>query len=175
MNSEENKDKKAQPKEVADSEKETSEVKKIDAEDIPGLSWETKHKETDSFDLPSIDKTQCWNCKGQLTGEDWCNNCKAPINEEFRTEVMSRAEPLSSGKCWRCKGTTSGDICGICGSPLTQKGIEIISEAIKPEAKYEREDEEQFIFILSPRDRQLVKVSAKFSEIEGIVEISIDS
>ncbi|MHA1243932.1 MAG: site-2 protease family protein [Candidatus Heimdallarchaeota archaeon] len=159
---------------TAEKEETTKEEKKSDSfglisEDKLGLTWETVLKTSEPMDIVPIDDTRCWNCNAALDGEDWCDKCKAPLNEEIRSEVTSRSEPLTSGKCWRCKGTTSGDICGICGSPLTQKGIDVISEAIRPEAKFEREEEENFIFILSPRDRQLVRVSTKFSEIEGIV------
>ncbi|MHA1500750.1 MAG: site-2 protease family protein [Candidatus Heimdallarchaeota archaeon] len=154
-------------KETATSEKKSDSLRVVN-EDEPSLSWETVLKETEPMDISPLDDTRCWNCNVKLQGEDWCDNCKVPVNKKTRAEITKRSEPLTSEKCWRCKGTTSGDICGVCGSPLTQKGIEIISDAIKPEAKYERE-EEKAIFILSPRDRQLVKVSARFSEIEGIV------
>ena len=152
--------------ETAKNEKKTE---TLGSEDEPDLTWETVLKTTEPMDIVPSDASRCWNCKAELKEEDWCEKCKAPIKKEIKTIVTERLEPLQSGKCWRCKGTTSGDICGICGSPLTQKGLEIISEAIRPEARFEREEEEKFIFILSPRDRQLVKVSAKFSEIEGIV------
>ena len=157
----------AEKEETAKSEKKLKSLG-LSSEDELGLSWETVLKTTKPMDIVPIDETRCWNCKAELKGEDWCDTCKAPINKKFKEIVTSRSEPLASGKCWRCKGTTSGNICGICGSPLTQKGIEIISDALKPEAKYEREEDSN-IFILSPRDRQLVKVTASFSEIEGIV------
>ena len=72
------------------------------------------------------ERKECWNCKAPLINNEWCENCKAPINETIISEVINRIESAEQIKCWRCKGTTSGDICGICGSPLTKIGIDIV-------------------------------------------------
>jgi len=114
-------------------------------------------------------ETTCWNCGSKIQNKDWCETCKAPQGAESKNEVMSRVQSDESFKCWRCKGTTSGDICGICGSPLTKEGIKISAETVLPQIISEIEEDRDYIFVLSPRDRQLKKLSLKFSALENMI------
>ncbi|MBY8993343.1 MAG: site-2 protease family protein [Candidatus Heimdallarchaeota archaeon] len=120
------------------------------------------------------DKTQepeikCWNCGSKIQNNEWCDTCKAPLTDESRSEVLNREHSEESIKCWRCKGTTSGDICGICGSPLSKKGIVISAESVRPQISGKTEPDQDFIFVLSPRDRLMKKIPVKFSALEELV------
>jgi len=124
---------------------------------------------------PQTIQNKCWNCNSEITNNDWCNNCRVPLRSETREKILARTSPAKSVKCWRCGGTTSGDVCGICGSPLTATGVKDILDSVKITTPSEQEEPE-FIFILSPKDRQLVRISVKYSEIEALVQkyFSID-
>ncbi len=111
----------------------------------------------------------CWNCGSKIQNDEWCETCKAPLTNESKSEVMNREHSEESIKCWRCKGTTSGDICGICGSPLTKDGIKITAETVLPQIMSEIDSDYNFIFVLSPRDKQMKKIPMKFSVLEDLV------
>ncbi|HUT80157.1 MAG TPA: site-2 protease family protein [Candidatus Bathyarchaeia archaeon] len=113
----------------------------------------------------------CWNCKAQLTNDDWCEICKAPIKDQHREEILNRSNNSESFKCWRCQGTTSGDVCGICGSPLTKIGLELLSQSKKrPSYTKEKESEEtEKIVIFSPKDKQFIRVNILYSELIAII------
>jgi len=114
-------------------------------------------------------RSTCWNCGSKVQNDEWCETCKAPLTNESKSEVMNRERSEESIKCWRCKGTTSGDICGICGSPLTKEGIKITAESVLPQILSEIDSDYNFIFVLSPRDRQMKKIPVKFSILEDLV------
>ena len=139
-------------------------------EELSEQSRDIPKEKDDSFILPpqTIQK-KCWNCGSDLTNDNWCDVCRAPLNQTIKEEVLSRLEPAGSIKCWRCGGTTSGDVCGICGSPLTKRALTDIKEVVKLPTQTEQEEPE-FIFILSPRDRQLVRIGIRYSEIEALVK-----
>jgi hypothetical protein len=81
-------------------------------------------------------------------------------------KVLNRTSPVTSAKCWRCGATTSGNICGICGSPLTRDGLTQVSESIR---KPVREFDDR-LFIISPKDRDLKQVAPSFEEIKETIE-----
>ncbi len=111
----------------------------------------------------------CWNCGSKIQNNNWCETCRSPLDIKTRNEVLNREPSNESFKCWRCKGTTSGNICGICGSPLTKEGIKISAETVIPQLIKEIEEDRDFIFVLSPRDRQMKKIALKFSVLENII------
>ena len=114
-------------------------------------------------------KSSCWNCGSKIQNDKWCETCKAPLTNKSKKEVMNRDQSEESIKCWRCKGTTSGDICGICGSPLTKDGIKTTAETVLPQIVSEAESDHHFIFVLSPRDKQMKRIPMKFSVLEDLV------
>ncbi|MFW9924405.1 MAG: site-2 protease family protein [Candidatus Thorarchaeota archaeon] len=119
-------------------------------------------------DISSLN-LQCWNCGTILKNPKWCDKCRAPIDEEIKSSILKRTTISDSIKCWRCGGTTSGDICGICGSPLSVKGLELVADQVVKTVKTDIEKEPEYVLILSPRDRQLVKIDLKYSELEELI------
>ncbi|MBN1329228.1 MAG: site-2 protease family protein [Candidatus Heimdallarchaeota archaeon] len=130
-------------------------------------SNENKNNEEQLKEFTGLNSKTCWHCKAQLFNEDWCDQCKAPIKDQYREEILNRTNVSEYIKCWRCLGTTSGDICGICGSPLTKIGLELISQAKKhPSYSKEKDGEEaEKIVIFSPKDKQFVRVGILYSDL----------
>ncbi len=120
-------------------------------------------------DTSQESESTCWNCGSKIKNDEWCETCKAPLTNKSKSEVMNREQSEESIKCWRCKGTTSGDICGICGSPLTKEGIKITAETVLPQIMSEVESDHNFIFVLSPRDKQMKRIPLKFSVLVDLV------
>jgi hypothetical protein len=135
---------------------------------VPILNPE-KPESNPEKDSSSTPETTCWNCGSKIQNADWCETCKAPLRAKTKNEVMEREQSDDSIKCWRCKGTTSGDICGICGSPLTKEGIKISAEAVIPQILSEVDEGRDFIVVLSPRDRQMKRIPIKFSMLESLI------
>ncbi len=129
-----------------------------------------KQSKQNEENYPSQLLEYCWNCGSKLTSDEWCDDCKVPIKEDVKLEVLSRTSSDESIRCWRCKGTTSGDICGICGSPITKQGVELLKEAVKTQVFEQIPLEEEFVFILSPKDRQVIKTNVRFFKLEAIVQ-----
>ena len=129
-----------------------------------------KQSKQNEEDYPSQLLEYCWNCGSKLTSDEWCDDCKVPIKEDVKLEVLSQPSSDESIRCWRCKGTTSGNICGICGSPITKQGIELLKEAVKAQVFEQIPLEEEFVFILSPKDRQVIRTNIRFFELESIVQ-----
>jgi Zn-dependent protease len=110
----------------------------------------------------------CWHCGVDVkyqTQSATCDNCQAPLDESTRKKIFSRTSPAQSIKCWRCNGTTSGDICGICGAPLTLEGI----GSLKREEEVVLEVTER-VAIYSPKDKQFMAIDLSFTELQEIVE-----
>ncbi|NHJ83895.1 MAG: site-2 protease family protein [Asgard group archaeon] len=129
----------------------------------------------DSDDNQAVKKgfsslTKCWNCNHQIPNTDWCENCGMPINQEIKEKILSRETSKDSIKCFRCGGTTSSDICGVCGSPLSRKGIDILKRAIQDEIIDTTPSEPDFIYILSPKDRLLRRIDIPFITLESVVK-----
>ena len=161
-------------KNIQSDEESTEDVKKALDDNIrtsqedTGKTWDQVLHEMSNFSKTAA-HGRCWNCKANLTGKDWCDVCRAPIKESIKQEVLNRATSEEPIKCWRCGGTTSGDVCGVCGSPLTAEGIETITGTIKPAEDYSSDKEPEFLYMLSPKDRQLVKIEIKFSDLEMVI------
>ena len=115
-----------------------------------------------TYDSMSSIPQYCGNCGHLITDPKIrsCEKCRAPLDDSIRAELLTRNEPILNGKCWQCGGTTSGNICGICGAPLTKVGLELnktyISE-IQPEIV-------DSIGVISPKDRAIKKILVSFDE-----------
>jgi membrane-associated protease RseP (regulator of RpoE activity) len=119
----------------------------------------------DSSLFPSTDNlTFCWNCGAKITDPDakWCERCRAPLDENDKIKVMNRTKDSGPVKCWRCGGTTSGDLCGSCGSPITKKGIQIMKDRVEDDI--ERKGP-QGVAVLSPKSRQLQRIDLSYEEL----------
>jgi hypothetical protein len=114
---------------------------------------------------PNESIKRCWNCNKPVNDSNWCTHCKVPLDPAIKQQIIT-TESFDGGKCWRCSGTTSGDICGICGSPLTIRGLQ---QYLLPTAT-SKDEELEHIYILSPKDRLITRVPVNFAEIEGLVE-----
>ncbi len=139
---------------------------------VPLLDSEGKKANSnDSKKINDLTGKTCWFCNAQLHNSDWCDECKAPLKKKDIEEIMNRTNSSESFKCWRCQGTTSGDVCGICGSPLTKIGLELISQAKRRPRYIEEEDsvEKEKIVIYSPKDKQFVRVNILFSELLTLI------
>ncbi|MEA2070280.1 MAG: site-2 protease family protein [Asgard group archaeon] len=119
----------------------------------------------DNMQKSSQPEKFCWNCGEPIANphQKWCDNCRAPLEESTKNKVMARTEPLEKVKCWRCGATTSGNICGICGSPLTKKGLESIKTTRDQAA--DTSQQQQTISVISPKDRQQKQVFVSYDEI----------
>ncbi len=165
---EENKNSKKNEEQNVDIEKELKnnvETSKKDA----GKSWDEVLFEMADLSKTTKVQTKCWNCNSNLKESDWCSVCRAPIKESIKQEVLNRHISAETIKCWRCRGTTSGNICGVCGSPLTAEGMESLTADIKHSAEMKLVEEQEFLFILSPKDRQLIKIALKFTDLESAI------
>ncbi|NHJ48404.1 MAG: site-2 protease family protein [Asgard group archaeon] len=122
----------------------------------------------DANDTSSDDIQFCWHCGADIryqTQSDICDNCQAPLKESTRKQIFKRTSPVQSIKCWRCGGTTSGDVCGICGSPLTMDGVGALRK--KEEVTLEITDR---VAVYSPKDRQFVPIEMTFDELKVTLE-----
>ncbi|NHJ83896.1 MAG: site-2 protease family protein [Asgard group archaeon] len=110
----------------------------------------------------------CWNCGSTISSEhkDICDVCKAPLDEDIRSKIFSRTEPVTAAKCWRCGGTTSGDVCGICGAPLTKNGLAVLEK----EKVEEKPQVSQLISIFSPKDREFRLVETTYDDLITTVD-----
>ncbi len=110
----------------------------------------------------------CWHCGADISFQkkDYCEKCNAPLSEQLRAELLNRQEPTQSTKCWRCGGTTSGDVCGICGAPLTKQGFTELEQYRKIEVE---QIVSETISVFSPKDRGYVPVELSFEELSEIV------
>ncbi|NHJ32702.1 MAG: site-2 protease family protein [Asgard group archaeon] len=110
----------------------------------------------------------CWHCGAdtRFRQENFCEICKAPLDETIRNELIKRTEPVHSAKCWRCNGTTSGHICGICGSALTRQGLDILDQN---RVIVEQKVTPQTTPIFSPKDRQFIPIEVTFDELTELV------
>ncbi|MHA1124570.1 MAG: site-2 protease family protein [Candidatus Heimdallarchaeota archaeon] len=109
----------------------------------------------------------CGNC-GHVVSDSinsWCEKCRAPLDDDTRIQLLSRDDPVINGKCWQCKGTTSGNMCGVCGSPLTRAGLEL-NKTFVADIQQESEDS---IVVISPKDRDLKKILVSFDEIKETI------
>lgn len=165
---EENKNNKNNEDTSANAKKELEDNIETSKEDA-GKPWDQVLYEMSDFSRAANIHNKCWNCKSNLKGNDWCEICRAPIKESVKQEVLSRHISASAIKCWRCGGTTSGNICGVCGSPLTAEGIKLLAEDVKQSTDLQSEKEPEFLLILSPKDRQLIKVAVKFADLEATI------
>ncbi len=123
-------------------------------------------KEEITGSVKDSDITFCWHCGADIkyqSQREYCANCHAPLSEEIRSEIFSRSEPATNVRCWRCGGTTSGDNCGICGSPLTNKGLEVLKKTPAIEIQ---KDVTQRLAVYSPKDKQFKAVELTFDELE---------
>ncbi len=166
--SEDNKKSNNNEEKNADAKKELEENIETSKED-EGKPWDQILYEMSDFSQSTNVQTKCWNCNSNLKGNDWCDVCRAPIKESIKQEVLNRHTSASAIKCWRCGGTTSGNVCGICGSPLTAEGIESLADSIIPTPDIQSDREPEFLYILSPKDRQLIKITMKFSDLEATI------
>jgi Zn-dependent protease len=110
----------------------------------------------------------CWHCGADIRYQekrDICENCQAPLEENIRKQIFDRTSPVQSIKCWRCGGTTSGDVCGICGSPLTMSGV----DALKKQQEVVLEVDDR-VAIYSPKDRQFIAIDITFDELKVTLE-----
>lgn len=115
----------------------------------------------------------CWHCGVDVryqTQYNICDNCQAPLDESIREKIFMRTEPVQSIKCWRCGGTTSGDVCGICGSPLTMSGL----STLKKEPKLEEIEVSEKVAIYSPKDRQFIPIEITFDDLKEVVLSYVD-
>jgi Zn-dependent protease len=106
----------------------------------------------------------CGNC-GHIVSEsinNWCEKCRAPLDDDTRILLLTRDIPVINGKCWQCNGTTSGNMCGICGAPLTRAGLEL-NKTFVADIKQEFDDS---ISVISPKDKDLRKILVSFDEIK---------
>lgn len=165
---EENKNSNNNEEEDADAKKQLKENFETSKEDA-GKPWEQVLYEMSDFSKSPNIHGKCWNCNANLKGNDWCDVCRAPIKESIKQEVLSRHMSANTIKCWRCGGTTSGNICGVCGSPLTAEGIKLLAEAVEQSTELQSEKETEFLLVLSPKDRQLIRIAMKFSDLESII------
>jgi len=105
----------------------------------------------------------CGNCGHIVTGShSYCEKCRAPLDDDTRIQLLSRETPVINGKCWQCNGTTSGNMCGVCGAPLTRAGLEL-NKTFVAEIKQEYDDS---IVVISPKDKDLKKILVSFDEIK---------
>ncbi len=111
----------------------------------------------------------CWHCGSDISyrQENFCEICKVPLDESLREELISRTEPVHGVKCWRCNGTTSGHICGICGSALTKQGLDILDQS--------RVIVEETVIplttpIFSPKDRTFIPIEVTYDELTETVK-----
>ncbi|MHA1531769.1 MAG: site-2 protease family protein, partial [Candidatus Heimdallarchaeota archaeon] len=111
----------------------------------------------------------CWHCGSDISyrEEDFCEVCKAPLSESLREELINRTEPVHGVKCWRCKGTTSGHICGICGSALTKQGLDILDQN---RVIVEEKVVPLTTPIFSPKDRTFVPLEVTYDELTETVK-----
>ncbi len=165
---EENKNSKKNEKQNVDAKKELEANIKTSKEDA-GKSWDEVLYGMSDLSRPAKAQTKCWNCNANLKENDWCDVCRAPIKESVKQEVLSRNISANAIKCWRCGGTTSGNICGVCGSPLTAEGIRSLAEDVKQSTDLLSEKEQEFLFILSPKDRKLIRIAMKFTDLEATI------
>jgi membrane-associated protease RseP (regulator of RpoE activity) len=110
----------------------------------------------------------CWHCGADIRYQaqhDICDKCQAPLKESTRKQIFSRTSPAQSIKCWRCGGTTSGDVCGICGSALTMSGVGALQK--EQEVVLEISDR---IAVYSPKDRQFMSIDMTFDELKVTLE-----
>ncbi len=110
----------------------------------------------------------CWYCGHDIryqTQHNVCDNCQAPLDEQTREIIFGRTSPVQSVKCWRCGGTTSGDVCGICGSPLTMGGL----STLKKEQKLDAIEQSEKVAIYSPKDRQFMPIEITFEDLKEVV------
>lgn len=111
----------------------------------------------------------CWHCGSDIRfrEENFCEVCRAPLSENLRDELIKRTEPVHGVKCWRCNGTTSGHICGICGSALTKQGLDILDQN---RVIVEHKEIPQTTLIFSPKDRQFIPIEVTFDELTELVK-----
>jgi len=111
----------------------------------------------------------CWHCGAdiQFRAENYCEICRAPLDEKTRDELIKRTEPIVSKKCWKCNGTTSGHICGICGSALTKTGLDILDQN---RVIIEKKEIPLTTPIFSPKDRQFIPLEVTFDQLTELVE-----
>ncbi|MCF2144319.1 MAG: hypothetical protein K9W42_11520 [Candidatus Heimdallarchaeota archaeon] len=114
-------------------------------------------------------KKLCWNCNELVPHKAlWCDKCKMPLKNSLLKKIKKQIEPVKNMRCWRCKGTTSGDICGICGSPLTRKGIEELT--IKQKSRKFDEEQHERIILFSPKDQSIVEVNISYAELLALAK-----
>ncbi|MEA2070573.1 MAG: hypothetical protein U9O98_04710 [Asgard group archaeon] len=143
-------------------------LKETSNNSVEKLGWKELDDAPSTFNLETYSKDVCWNCGAKISDKDWCEVCGVPLDSAIKKKILSRTKPLESEKCWRCGGTTSGNICGICGSPLTLKGVEELHKEFQKEK--DETQELPFILLLSPKDRQIVKIDIRYSQIWNLVE-----
>jgi len=127
------------------------------------------NKEENSTPSEDSEITFCWHCGADIKFQgqrEYCANCHAPINEDIRSKIFTRSESATNIRCWRCGGTTSGDNCGICGSPLTKKGLEFLK---KTPAIETQKEVTQRLAVYSPKDKQFKAIELSFDELKSAI------
>ncbi|NHK31925.1 MAG: hypothetical protein FK730_11275 [Asgard group archaeon] len=127
----------------------------------------------DTNDSSEKSRQFCWHCGADVryqTQHNTCDNCLAPLDESVREKIFSRTDPVQSVKCWRCGGTTSGDVCGICGSPLTMSGL----STLKKEPALEILQVSERVAIYSPKDKQFIPIEITFEDLKSLVTSHVD-
>jgi len=115
--------------------------------------------------------TFCWQCGADIINQaqrDYCANCNAPLDEDVRSKIFARSEPAYGVNCWRCGGTTSGNICGICGSPITKEGLNVLVKT--PTPVEEAKEISQVMAVYSPKDKQFKAIDVTFDELKDTIE-----
>jgi len=109
----------------------------------------------------------CGNC-GNIVSDPtsiYCEKCRAPLDDDTRIKLLSRDAPVINEKCWQCRGTTSGNMCKVCGAPLTKAGLEL-NKTFVAEIQQEYDDS---IVVISPKDRDLKKIQISFEDIKETI------
>ncbi|MFW9924406.1 MAG: site-2 protease family protein [Candidatus Thorarchaeota archaeon] len=130
----------------------------------------TKIDESNSKEIPSKSHFSgirfCWNCGANILNinDIKCYKCRAPLREEDKEIVMMRTEPITT-KCWDCKGTTSGNVCGICGAPLTKLGLLSIKEITEVPVR----EIAHAVQVIAPQLKDVKNIDTTLEELNEIV------
>jgi len=87
-----------------------------------------------------------------------------PLKRSLLNKIKKQTKTLEKTHCLRCKGTTSGDICGICGSPLTRKGIEILTKERQFEKEIDEEEKGNLV-LFSPKDQSFIEAAVSYEKL----------
>lgn len=136
----------------------------MNLEDIDESDPDT-FKASEHFDSNNVQF--CWNCGANIQpGQTQCESCRAPLKEHVKEKILQRTEPVQGVKCWKCEATTSGNVCGVCGAPLTKEGLKLIKDNVQVQKEVSKD---VGIKVIAPQINDLKSIDLTLEELNEIV------